>query len=60
MSAEIVTSLITVAGAVILAVVTYALTKKREREAVLRAERLAHYKDFCGEPQRHHYFRRYP
>ena len=48
MSAEIVTSLITVAGAAILAVVTYALTKKREREAVLRAERLAHYKDFVA------------
>lgn len=46
MPADIATALITVGGATILAVVTYGLTKKREREAVLRAERLAHYKDF--------------
>ena len=48
MSADIATALITAGGASILAVVTYGLTKKREREAVLRAERLAHYKDFVA------------
>jgi len=48
MSAGIATALITVGGAAILAVVTYGLTKKREREAVLRAERLAHYKDLVA------------
>jgi hypothetical protein len=45
MSADIATALITVGGATVLAVITYALTKKREREAALRAERLVHYKD---------------
>lgn len=48
MSADISTALITVGGAAILAVITYGLTKKREREAALRAERLVHYKDFVA------------
>ncbi|WP_139942832.1 hypothetical protein [Fulvimonas soli] len=48
MSADIATALITAGGATVLAVVTYALTKKRERDADLRKERLAHYKGFVG------------
>lgn len=48
MAADIATALIAAGGATILAVVTYGLTKKREREADLRKERLAHYKDFIA------------
>ncbi|WP_257388448.1 hypothetical protein [Tahibacter caeni] len=48
MAADIATALIAAGGATILAVITYGLTKKREREADLRKERLAHYKDFVA------------
>lgn len=48
MPANFVTALVTVGGAAVLAVITYGLTKKREREADLRKERLAHYKDFVA------------
>lgn len=46
MSADIMTSLVAASGAFALAVTTYWLTKKREREAELRREKLEHYKDF--------------
>jgi len=48
MAAEIVTALIAVSGAVILAGTTYWFTKKRERDAELRKEKLEHYKDFVA------------
>jgi hypothetical protein len=48
MPADIATALIAAGSATILAVVTYGLTKKREREADLRKERLAHYKDLVA------------
>lgn len=46
MAAEIVGPLIAAWGAVVLAGATYWLTKKREREAELRKEKLEHYKEF--------------
>jgi hypothetical protein len=46
MAAEIATPLIAAAGAVALAGATYWFTKKREREAELRKEKLDHYKAF--------------
>ena len=48
MAAEIATALIAASGAVILAGATYWFTKKREREAELRKEKLEHYKDFVA------------
>jgi hypothetical protein len=48
MPAEIATAVITASGAVILAGTSYWFTKKRERDAELRKERLAHYKDFTS------------
>lgn len=48
MAAEIVTALIAASGAVVLAGATYWFTKKREREAELRKEKLEHYKDFVA------------
>jgi hypothetical protein len=48
MSADLATALATAGGATILAVITYALTKKREMDAELRRERLEHYKDFMA------------
>ena len=48
MPADIATALIAAGAATIMAVLTYGLTKKREREADLRKERLAHYKDFVA------------
>lgn len=48
MAAEIVTPLIAASGAVVLAGATYWFTKKREREAELRKEKLEHYKDFVA------------
>ena len=48
MPAAYITALITAAGPVVLAIITYALTKSREREADVRKERLAHYKDFVA------------
>lgn len=46
MDVSIATSLIATSGAIIVAGASYWFTKKREREAVLRREKLAHYKDF--------------
>jgi hypothetical protein len=48
LQADFVTALVTIGGAVALAIVTYSLTKKREREADVRKERLAYYKDFVA------------
>jgi len=48
MSAEITTALIAASGAVVLAGASYWFTKKREREAELRKEKLEHYKDFVA------------
>ncbi len=48
MAAEIVTALIAASGAVVLAGATYWFTKKRERDAELRKEKLEHYKDFVA------------
>ncbi len=46
MAVEVFGPLIAASGAVILAGVTYWFTKKREREAELRKEKLEHYKEF--------------
>jgi hypothetical protein len=48
MPAEIATAIIAASGAVILAGTTYWFTKKSEREAELRKEKLEHYKDFVA------------
>lgn len=48
MAAEIVTALIATSGAIVLAGATYWFTKKRERDAELRKEKLEHYKDFVA------------
>jgi len=48
MATEIVTALIAASGAVVLAGASYWFTKKREREAELRKEKLEHYKDFVA------------
>ncbi|HEV3300299.1 MAG TPA: hypothetical protein VG055_11685 [Planctomycetaceae bacterium] len=48
MSAEIATTVITVSGGLAVAGATYWFTKKREREADLRKEKLQHYKDFVA------------
>ena len=48
MAAEIITALTATSGAIVLAGATYWLTKKREREAELRKEKLEHYKDFVA------------
>jgi len=48
MTAEITTTLIAASGAVVLAGASYWFTKKREREAELRKEKLEHYKDFVA------------
>ena len=48
MATDIFTSLIAPSGAIILAGATYWFTKKREREAELRKEKLEHYKDFVS------------
>jgi hypothetical protein len=48
MTAEITTALIAVSGAIALAGATYWFTKKRERDAELRKEKLEHYKDFVS------------
>ena len=48
MAAEVVTALIATSGAIALAGATYWFTKKREREAELRKEKLEHYKDFVA------------
>ncbi|OWQ44254.1 hypothetical protein CDL60_26230 [Roseateles noduli] len=46
MSGEILTAVIAAGGSVVLAGASYWFTKKREREADLRKEKLEHYKDF--------------
>ena len=48
MAAELITSIVTASGAVGVAGASYWFTKKREREAELRKEKLAHYKDFVA------------
>jgi hypothetical protein len=48
MAAEVLTALIAASGAIVLAGATYWFTKKREREAELRKEKLEHYKDFVA------------
>lgn len=48
MPGEVATALIAVSGAIILAGASYWLTKKRERDAELRREKLEHYKDFVA------------
>ena len=48
MAAEVATALIAASGAVVLAGASYWFTKKREREAELRKEKLEHYKDFVA------------
>ena len=48
MASEIATALITAAGAIVLAGASYWFTKKREREAELRKEKLEHYKEFVA------------
>jgi len=48
MSADFITTLVAAGGATAAAIMTYGLTKKREREADVRKERLAHYKDFVA------------
>jgi dsDNA-specific endonuclease/ATPase MutS2 len=48
MAADVVTALIASSGALALAGATYWFTKKREREAELRKEKLEHYKDFVA------------
>lgn len=44
MPAEIIAPLIAASGEIVLAGATYWFTKKREREAELRKEKLEHYK----------------
>ena len=48
MANEIITSIVAASGAIVLAGATYWFTKKREREAELRKEKLEHYKDFVA------------
>jgi hypothetical protein len=48
MEAEIITAVVATSGAVILAGASYWFTKKQEREAELRREKLEHYKDFVA------------
>ncbi len=48
MATEVITTIIAASGALFLAGATYWFTKKREREAELRKEKLEHYKDFVA------------
>lgn len=48
MASEVITALIATSGAIALAGTTYWFTKKREREAELRKEKLEHYKEFVA------------
>src|SRR5262249_50234434 len=48
MAAEVVTAVIAASDAIVLAGATYWFTKKREREAELRKEKLEHYKEFVA------------
>ena len=46
MPADVATAIIATAGALVLAAATYWFTKKGERDAELRKEKLEHYKEF--------------
>jgi hypothetical protein len=48
MSAEVITALISACGALALAGASYWFTKKKEREADWRKEKLEHYKEFVA------------
>ena len=48
MPAEIATAIIAASGAILLAGASYWFTKKRERDAELRKEKLEHYKEFAA------------
>ncbi len=48
MATEVATAIITASGAIVLAGASYWFTKKREREAELRKEKLEHYKEFVA------------
>ena len=48
MNSEIITAIITISGAVIVAGASYWFTKKKERDAELRKEKLEHYKAFIS------------
>lgn len=48
MNPEILTAIISASGAIIVAGASYWFTKKREREAELRKEKLEHYKAFVS------------
>ena len=48
MSADIFTTVATASGAVVVAGASYWFTKKRERDAELRKEKLEHYKEFVA------------
>jgi hypothetical protein len=48
MPTDILTTLAAASGAIALAVTSYWFTKKREREAELRKEKLDHYKEFVA------------
>ncbi len=47
MTVQVITTLIASGGAILLAIASYLFTKKREREAELRKERLEHYKELA-------------
>jgi hypothetical protein len=48
MLVEVITTVIAPAGAIVVVGLSYWFTKKREREAELRKEKLEHYKDFVA------------
>lgn len=48
MATDLLTAIVTASGAVAVAGASYWFTKKRERDAELRKEKLAHYKDFVA------------
>lgn len=52
MTSDVISTLVTASGsaivAIIIAAMTYWLTKQRERDAELRKEKLEHYKDFVA------------
>ncbi|HPG89067.1 hypothetical protein [Dokdonella sp.] len=47
MSIEVISSLIAAAGTIVVAAMAYLSTKRMEREAELRREKLEHYKEFA-------------
>jgi len=48
MATELLPAIVTASGAIAVAGASYWFTKKREREADLRKEKVAHYKDFVA------------